>query len=80
MTLKAVRKRLWWIFCCFSTRGFLVHVTAFGLRPSGLGFDGFFFCFRLEAYFSRLLLLVSGLWVQALMDVFLFDLRLLFSR
>ena len=36
----------------------LFHFIAFGLRLSGLGFEGFFFVFRLAAFFSILLLLV----------------------
>ena len=39
-------------FFCFSAWGFLFHVTSFGLRPSGLGFDGFFcVCFDLRVLF-----------------------------
>ena len=29
-------------FFCLSTYGFFFHVTAIGLRPSGVGFDGYF--------------------------------------
>ena len=34
--------RLWWIFFVFDL-GLLFHFIAFGLSPSGLGYDGFFF-------------------------------------
>ena len=44
-------------FLCFSTCSFFSHFIAFGLNPSGLGFDGFFF-FRLPVFFPILLPLV----------------------
>ena len=34
-------------FCCFLIWAVFFHFIAFGLRPSGLGYDGFFFFFDL---------------------------------
>ena len=42
---KAVGFRLRWIFLCFLTAGVFLHFIAFGLGPSGLGSDEFFFVF-----------------------------------
>ena len=39
-------------FFCFSTFSFFFHFIAYGLRPSGLGFDGFFLFFNLQLPFS----------------------------
>ena len=39
---KSVGFRLWWIFFSFLFCGFFFHFIAFGLSPSGLGYDGFF--------------------------------------
>ena len=38
-------------FFCFSTCSFFVHFIAFGLGPSGSGFDGFFFIFSSCSFF-----------------------------
>ena len=35
-------------FFCFLIRGFFFHFIAFGLSPSDLGYDGFFFFLDLE--------------------------------
>ena len=40
--------------------GFFFHFIAFGLSPSGLGYDGFFLFFDLE-----LLLLLYCLWFKS---------------
>ena len=45
-------------FFCFLTWGFFFRFIAFGLIPSGLGYDGFFFVFSFGASFSILLPLV----------------------
>ena len=42
-------------FFCFLNCSFFFHFIAFGLRLWGLGFEGFFFVFRLAASFSVLL-------------------------
>ena len=38
---KSVAIRLWWFFFVFLIWGFFFHFIAFGLSPSGLGYDGF---------------------------------------
>ena len=48
---KAVGFGLSCIFFCFSTSSFFIRFIAFGLRPSGLGFDGFFVFFDLQLLF-----------------------------
>ena len=53
---KAVGFRIWWFFFCFSTCFFFFYFIAYGLRPSGLGFDGLFL-------FSDLLLLCPFIWL-----------------
>ena len=45
-------------FFCFSSCSLFFHFIAFGLRPPGLGFDGFFMFFDLQLVFSILLPLV----------------------
>ena len=47
-------------FFCLLIRGFFFHFIAFGLSPSGLGYDGFFLFFDLE-----LLLLLYCLWFKS---------------
>ena len=43
---------------CFLIWGFFFHFITFGLSPSGLGYDRFFFVFLIGASFSILLPLV----------------------
>ena len=38
-------------FFCFSTCSFFIHFIAFGLSPSGLGYDGSFLFFDLGLLF-----------------------------
>ena len=66
-------------FFYFFTCSFFPHFIAFGIRPSGSSFDGFFFVFRLAASFPILLPLVDGRRVQALMDFFCFLIFSFFS-
>ena len=47
-------------FFCFLIWGFFFHFIAFGLSPSGLGYDGFFLFFDLE-----LLLPFYCLWFKS---------------
>ena len=48
---KAVGFRVLMDFFCLSTCSFSPHFIAFGLRPSGSGFDGFFLSFDLQLVF-----------------------------
>ena len=49
---KSVWGRLWWIFFVFLIWSYFFHFIAFGLSPSGLGYDGFFLFFDLGIVFS----------------------------
>ena len=49
---KALGFRLQWIFLCFLTGSVFLHLIAFGLRPSGLGSDGFFLFFDFHRVFA----------------------------
>ena len=61
-------------FFCLLIRGFFFHFIAFGLSPSGLGFDGFFLFFDLELlfYFIAFCLSPSGLGYDGFFCFFLF--------
>ena len=56
---KAVGFRLWRIFFCFSTGSSFFDFIAFGLRPSGSGFDGFSFFFDLQLLYP-----LHWLWLK----------------
>ena len=58
LSFKALGFRLRWIFFCFLTSSVFLLFIAFGLRPSGLGSDQFFFVFRLPTSFCIFLPLV----------------------
>ena len=57
---KAVGFRLRWVFVYFLTSSVFLHFIAFGLRPSGLGNDGFCLFFDCQRLFCTLLPLVEG--------------------
>ena len=66
-------------FSCFLIWGFFFHFIAFGLSPSGLGYDGFF-CFLIWGFFLHFIafgLSLSGLGYNYFFFPF-FDLVLLF--
>ena len=77
---KSVGFRLWWIFFSFLIWVFFFHYIAFGLSPSGLGYDGCFLFF----FYLLLLFPFYCLWFKfvgfRLWGIFFcfFDLRLLF--
>ena len=48
---KFVGCRLLFTFLVFSIWRFFFHFICFGLRPSGLGYDGFYLCFHLGLLF-----------------------------
>ena len=58
---KASVFRLWWTFFFFSIWCFFYHFIGYDLRPSGLGFKGFFLFFHLQLFFP-----FYCLWFKAL--------------
>ena len=67
-------------FFSLSTWGYFFQVTAFRLRLSGLGFDGFSFVFRLEVSFFHVTVFGSRPSGLSFVGFFwFFDMRFLFS-
>ena len=65
-------------FFCLLIRGFFFHFIAFGLSPSGLGYDGFF-CFLIWSFFFHFIAFGVSLSGLGYNWFFLFfDLGLLF--
>ena len=65
-------------FFCLLIRGFFFHFIAFGLSPSGLGYDGFF-CFLIWSFFFHFIAFGASLSGLGYNWFFLFfDLGLLF--
>ena len=76
---KSVGFRLWWIFLCVLIWSFLFHFIAFGLSPSGLGYDGYFLFFDLGLFFPFYCVLFKSVGFRLWWIFFVFELELLFS-
>ena len=68
------------VFFCFLIWGFFFHFIAFGLSPSGLGYDGFFLFFDLGLFLPFYCVRFKSVWFRLWWFFFcVFDLGLVFA-
>ena len=78
LSFKSVRFRVW-CFCFFLIWRCLFHFIAFGFKPSGLGYDRFFFLLRFLASFSIFLPFFKSVRFKLWWFSLVFDLGLVFQ-